>query len=111
MKRTRLQLIEIEEPGIDWWEEPRNLREKLVMSIFNSLKNKPLKGAKVVWKDGMRSKDPTRPWYKKKDWKKMKWTHISRSGCKTVIHYWIDPDGNRVAPKFKLVKQAEFGCK
>jgi hypothetical protein len=109
--RTPLYLLEIEEPGIDWWEEPRNLREKLVLRIFNSKPKGTLKGSEVVWKDGMRSKDPTRPWYRKKDWKKMKWTHVSRAGCKTVIHYWLDPDGSRVYPKFKLVKQAEFGCK
>jgi hypothetical protein len=109
VRRTKLWLIESNESGKDWWEKPRNMREKLVLQMVMRDPMVPMKGEKFVW-DGRKSKRPEFPWYGKKEWKKYTWTHTSRAGCKTVVHYWKTPEGEKVKPKFKLVKQSVERC-
>ena len=108
------RVCEAEAPNDVWWEEPRNLREQLVLKIWRKTIGKSTSKSlgpseKMVWKDGMKSQDPTRPWYRKKDWQKLSWTHVSSSGRKTVMHYWKGPEGKRSHPKFKIVKQRNRG--
>jgi hypothetical protein len=105
-----LYLIESFESGKDWWEKPRNLREKLVLQKVMQNPTKPLPGEKFVM-DGRKGKRPEFPWYGKKEWEKWKWKHVSRSGCITIVHYWKVPEtGERIKPKFKAVKQSAEGC-
>lgn len=77
----------------DWWEEPRNLREKILLQWVKSNTMEPLPGEKLLrhgWKG-----DPR--------WSKWQWTHRSKGGEKTVFHFWKNPQGERVRPKFKFV--------
>jgi len=47
VRRTTLYLIESDETGKDWWEKPRNMREKLVLQMVMRDPMAPMEGEKV----------------------------------------------------------------
>jgi hypothetical protein len=84
--------------GDDWWEEPQNLREKILLDKVSQNTMRPLLGEKMIRRG-------------RENWTKWEWVHRSPGGWKTVVHFWKTPQGERVTPKFKYVppdKAREF---
>jgi hypothetical protein len=78
------------EEGKDWWEEPRNLREELVLKAFRADPHAPLLGEEMIR-------------YGNYGWTKWEWVHTTPGGHTVAMHFWKTPGGERVQPKFKLV--------
>jgi hypothetical protein len=80
----------LNESGSDWWEEPTNLREQILLDKVNRDTMSPLLGEKMIRRGNH-------------NWTKWEWVHRSPGGWKDVVHFWKTPQGERVEPKFKYV--------
>lgn len=90
----RSYLFLIEATGEDWWEEPKNLREKLILAKFNAAPMRPLPGEVMIRRGNH-------------NWTKWEYIHKSRGGYTTTLHFWKSPQGERVEPKFKYVSPSK----
>lgn len=80
----------LEDTGEDWWEEPRNLSEKILLDAVNRNRMEPLLGEKMIRRGNH-------------NWTKWEWKHETPGGQLFVVHFWKSPQGERLAPKFKFV--------